>query len=41
MAKIISRKWLDKEGPVFTGRFTNSSHRKNLGGNLLLEGPDI
>lgn len=28
MAKIISSKWLDKEDPVFTGRFTNLSHRK-------------
>ena len=28
MAKIISEKWLDKDDPIFTGRFTISSHRK-------------
>ena len=28
MAKIISSKWLDKDDPIFTGRFTISSHRK-------------
>ena len=28
MAKIISKKWLDKDDPIFTGRVTISSHRK-------------
>jgi len=28
MAKIKSIRWADKDDPIFTGRFTISSHRK-------------
>ena len=28
MAKIKSIRWADKDDPIFTGRFTFSSHRK-------------